>query len=65
MPKAKSAEEALPPAVIERKISLLRRKKVMRDSDLAVLYEVETKQLNKISSGEGLDLPSDRVDFST
>jgi len=47
MPTTKLAEEALPPAVIERKIYFLRRQKVMLDSDLATLYGVETKQLNR------------------
>ena len=47
MPKAKLDAKSLPPAVIERKIYLLRRQKVLLDSDLAVLYGVETKQLNR------------------
>lgn len=39
---------ALIPAVnIEKKIILLRGQKVMLDSDLAALYEVETKALNR------------------
>ena len=32
---------------IERRISLIRGEKVMLDADLAVLYQVETKTLNR------------------
>jgi ORF6N domain len=46
MPKPQPAEDPLPPAVIEHKIYLLRRQKVMLDSDLAALYGVEAKRLN-------------------
>jgi hypothetical protein len=59
MPRVKLAEEALPPAVIERKIYLLRRQKVMLDSDLAVLYGVETKQLNRAVRRNLERFPSD------
>jgi phage regulator Rha-like protein len=59
MPKPKSADEVLPPAVIERKIYLLRRQKVMLDSDLAVLYGVETKQLNRAVKRNLERFPSD------
>lgn len=59
MPKAKSVEEALPPAVIERKIYLLRRQKVMLDSDLATLYGVDTKQLNKAVKRNAERFPPD------
>lgn len=59
MPKTKPAEESLPPAVIERKIYLLRRQKVMLDSDLATLYGVETKQLNKAVKRNAERFPSD------
>ena len=37
----------IPAEIIERKIYLLRGQKVMLDSDLAALYEVETFNLNK------------------
>lgn len=37
----------VPVALIERRIYLIRGKKVMIDSDLADLYEVETKMLNR------------------
>jgi len=59
MPKSKPADEILPPAVIERKIYILRRQKVMLDSDLAVLYGVETKQLNRAVKRNLERFPSD------
>lgn len=37
----------VPREIIENKIHLIRGKKVMLDSDLAKLYEVRTKNLNK------------------
>jgi len=40
-------KELIPVEIIERKIYLIRGEKVMLDSDLAVLYEVETSNLNK------------------
>ncbi len=40
-------EVVVPQEIIERKILLLRGKKVMLDRDLAVLYGVETKTLNR------------------
>jgi len=40
-------KELIPVEIIERKIYLIRGEKVMLDSDLAVLYEVETFNLNK------------------
>ncbi len=40
-------ETIVPVEVIERKIYLIRSQKVMLDSDLAELYEVETFNLNK------------------
>jgi hypothetical protein len=39
--------ETLPTAHIERNIYLIRDRKVMLDSDLARLYGVRTKELNK------------------
>jgi len=40
-------KELIPVEIIEKKIYLIRGEKVMLDSDLAVLYEVETFNLNK------------------
>ncbi|MBI5076036.1 MAG: ORF6N domain-containing protein [Nitrospirae bacterium] len=40
-------KELIPVEIIERKIYLIRGEKVMLDSDLAALYEVETSNLNK------------------
>src|SRR5262245_31057902 len=59
MSKPQPAGDPLPPAVIERKIYLLRRQKVMLDSDLAALYGVETKLLNKAVKRNGERFPSD------
>jgi phage regulator Rha-like protein len=59
MSKPKLAGDPLPPAVIERKIYLLRRQKVMLDSDLAVLYGIETKLLNKAVKRNAERFPSD------
>lgn len=53
------AKQALPPAVIERRIYLLRRQKVMLDSDLAALYDVETFNLNKAVKRNLNRFPSD------
>ncbi|MEI8128223.1 MAG: ORF6N domain-containing protein [bacterium] len=39
--------ELIPIEIIENKIFIIRGQKVMLDSDLAQLYEVETKNLNK------------------
>lgn len=40
-------KELIPVEIIENKIYLIRGEKVILDSDLAVLYEVETFNLNK------------------
>ena len=40
-------DSIVPTELIERKIYLIRNKKVMLDSDLAELYNVETKVLNQ------------------
>ena len=40
-------DSIVPAELIERKIYLIRNKKVMLDSDLAELYNVETKVLNQ------------------
>ena len=47
MKNIKSDIIPVPQETIESKIFLTRGKKVMLDSDLAVLYDVETKNLNK------------------
>jgi phage regulator Rha-like protein len=52
-------DQALPPAVIERRIYLLRRQKIMLDSDLATLYGVETFNLNKAVKRNLNRFPSD------
>ena len=39
--------EVIPQQLIESKILFIRSKKVMLDRDLAILYEVETKMLNR------------------
>lgn len=41
------SELAIPDEIIANKIFLVRNKKVMLDSDLAALYQVETKRLNE------------------
>jgi hypothetical protein len=41
------SEALIPQEVIENKIYLIRGQKVMLDIDLAELYEVKTKQLNR------------------
>ena len=46
MPKPNKTD-LIPAASIEKKIMLLRGQKVMLDSDLAALYGVETKALNR------------------
>ena len=44
---------------IERMIYIIRRQKLMLDSDLAELYEVETKQLNRQVRRNILRFPED------
>ena len=46
-------------SAIERKIYLIRGRKVMLDSDLALLYGVETKNLNKAVKRNCLRFPGD------
>lgn len=57
--QSEAIEEALPPAVIEHKIYLLCWQKVMLDSDLAALYGVETKQINRAVRRNLERFPSD------
>jgi hypothetical protein len=45
--KPASEQQIVPLEVIERRIYLIREHKVMLDSDLAELYQVETFNLNK------------------
>lgn len=49
----------VPVEIIERKIFLIRGQKVMLDSDLAELYHVETKILNKAVKRNELRFPKD------
>ena len=46
-PKSVVRRASVPAEVVERRIHLVRGRKVMLDSDLAALYEVETFNLNK------------------
>lgn len=49
----------VPAQVIENKILLIRGQKVLLDSDLAQLYEVETKELNKAVTRNERRFPDD------
>ena len=49
----------VPQEIIEQKIYLIRGKKVMMDKDLAVLYEIETRNLNKAVSRNLDRFPND------
>ena len=51
----------IPQEVVERKIYLIRGHKVMLDSDLAVLYGVRTKNLNKATKRNTERFPEDCV----
>ncbi len=51
--------EIIPQDIIEQKIFLIRGQKVMLDRDLAALYEVETKILNKAVRRNIERFPSD------
>ena len=44
---AKAVQRTVPVELIERRIYFIRGQKVMLDSDLAKLYQVQTKNLNK------------------
>ncbi len=52
-------KELVPVEVIEAKILLIRGQKVMLDSDLAALYKVETKILNKAVKRNEKRFPAD------
>ena len=47
MPKKKAAAVAISNEIIEKCIYLIRKQKVMLDSDLAKLYDVPTHRLNE------------------
>ena len=49
----------IPEEVVEGKILLVRGQKVMLDSDLAALYGVETKALNRAVKRNGERFPED------
>lgn len=49
----------IPQEIIEQKILIIRGKKVMLDRDLAVLYGVKTKELNKAVSRNSDRFPED------
>jgi hypothetical protein len=52
-------KELIPIEIIENKIFVIRGQKVMLDSDLALLYGVETKNLNKAVKRNISRFPSD------
>ena len=52
-------KEIIPAEIIEQKICLIRGHRVMLDSDLAELYEVRTKNLNKAVSRNIESFPAD------
>jgi len=55
----KKENSIVPQEIIEQKIYLIRGRKVMLDKDLAVLYGVETKNLNKAVSRNIERFPTD------
>jgi phage regulator Rha-like protein len=54
-----TSNSTIPPERIERRILLIRGHKVMLDADLAELYEVETKTLNRAVSRNVERFPED------
>ena len=54
-----SKQVVVPQEVIESKIYLIREQKVMLDSDLAELYQVETKRLNEQVKRNSMRFPID------
>jgi hypothetical protein len=54
-----TSSPGIPPERIERRIVLIRGQKVMLDADLAELYEVETKSLNRAVRRNALRFPVD------
>lgn len=55
----KKEQNILSAEIVESKIYFIRGKKVMLDSDLAFLYQVETKTLNQAIKRNKLRFPSD------
>lgn len=47
MKKERRGTVSVPPEIVEHRIYLVRRQRVMLDADLAALYDVETKTLNR------------------
>ncbi len=58
-PQIVTSRSGIPPERIERRILLIRRQKVMLDADLAELYEVETKELNRAVRRNASRFPED------
>jgi hypothetical protein len=54
-----TSSSGIPPERIERRILLVRGQKVMLDADLAELYEVETKSLNRAVRRNADRFPAD------
>jgi len=59
LPVAPSRRSQVPVEIIERRIHVVRSQKVMLDSDLAELYQVETKALNRAVKRNAARFPSD------
>jgi phage regulator Rha-like protein len=59
MPSATVSETLVPEELIERRIYLIRGRKVMLDADLATLYQVATKALNQAVRRNGERFPED------
>ena len=53
------SQRSAPVELVERKISFIRGQKVMRDSDLAHLYRVQTKALNLAVKRNAKRFPDD------
>jgi hypothetical protein len=59
MPSATVSEILVPEELIERRIYLIRGRKVMLDADLATLYQVATKALNQAVRRNSERFPED------
>ncbi len=59
MKKERKSTVAVSPEVIDRRIYLIRRQRVMLDADLASLYGVETKTLNRATKRNRDRFPKD------
>jgi hypothetical protein len=59
MPSATVSETLVPEELIERRIYLIRGRKVMLDADLATLYQVATKALNQAVRRNSERFPED------